>query len=266
MYKRQQLSLTATLGSKIMMTICQNLVIFQTAQDVAGDYMFLKFTTEARPRVLLNRIVRIGEISSAMSRIILAGIISSPQALLGFIFFRSFSTPSLVSVITGNGGIRLTVNTWNVSLIFSGVDRFLLMVKYVGFIHRVCMHLASVLKWCNPTVVLLWGLYEGPERFCFPGLSSMSGSPGSITSSICCQNACPSALCIFTSFFFEVIYMFTLFRLQSVHVFPHRLCIQCNRKLLLGIDDLCIICLKRLFYLLEYCASLNRLFEIIPHS
>ena len=31
-------------------------------------------------------------------------------------------------------------------------------VKYDGFINRVCVYLASVLKWCNPTVILLWGL------------------------------------------------------------------------------------------------------------
>ena len=34
-------------GSKTVLTICQNLVLLQMAQNVAGDYMFLEFTTEA---------------------------------------------------------------------------------------------------------------------------------------------------------------------------------------------------------------------------
>ena len=96
-----------------------------------------------------------------MSRSILAGIISGPQALLGLIFFRSFTTPSLVTVISG--WIRLTIKTWNVYLIFSCVDLFILVVKYAGFIHCVCLHLAPVLEWCNPTIILLQGLYKGPE-------------------------------------------------------------------------------------------------------
>ena len=37
--------------------------------------------------------------------------------------------------------------------------------KYVGFIHLVRQHLNFVLKWCNPTVILLQGLYIGPETF-----------------------------------------------------------------------------------------------------
>ena len=44
-HQRQQLSLAAaaaTLGSETVLTICQNLVMFQMAQDVAGDYMLLE--------------------------------------------------------------------------------------------------------------------------------------------------------------------------------------------------------------------------------
>ena len=31
------------------------------------------------------------------------------------------------------------------------------------------------------------------------------------------------------------------------------LCVHCKRKLLFGTDDICIICLKLLIHLLEYC-------------
>ena len=44
-HQRQQLSLAAaaaTLGSETVLTICQNLVMFQMAQEVAGDYILLE--------------------------------------------------------------------------------------------------------------------------------------------------------------------------------------------------------------------------------
>ena len=82
----QHLSLTASSGSKTALTICQNRVMFQMVQDVAGDNMIFGL----RSRVLWYRIARTGEISSAMSRSIRAGIISVPQALLGMCLSSSF--------------------------------------------------------------------------------------------------------------------------------------------------------------------------------
>ena len=79
-----------------------NLSPFLKVGETLAD--FQSSGSSPRSMVLWNSVVRIGEISSAMSRSILAGIISGPQALLGLIFFRSFSTPSLVTVISGMDG------------------------------------------------------------------------------------------------------------------------------------------------------------------
>ena len=42
-----------------------------------------------------------GDISSASSLRILAGIMAGQQALFGFIFFKSFATPSSVTMMSG---------------------------------------------------------------------------------------------------------------------------------------------------------------------
>ena len=79
-----------------------NLSPFLTIGEDLPDFQYSGSAQSSM--VLWNRVVRIREICLAMSRSILAGIISGPQALLGLIIIRSFSTPSLVTVISGMGG------------------------------------------------------------------------------------------------------------------------------------------------------------------
>ena len=77
-------------------------LLFMKIGETLAD--FQSSGSSSRSMVLWTRKVIIGEISSAMSHSILAGIILGPHALLGSIFFRSFSTPSLVTLISGMDG------------------------------------------------------------------------------------------------------------------------------------------------------------------
>ena len=103
--------------------------MFQMAQDNAGDSILLEFTTtqidslmpesvsilkidetldefqssgsSPMSMVLWYMLLRTGEISWPYIVISVLVLLSHPQAWFGFIFFRSFSTPFVVTEISG---------------------------------------------------------------------------------------------------------------------------------------------------------------------
>ena len=134
-----------------------------------------------------------GDISLASSLRILAGILSGLQALFGFIFLKSFATPSSVTMMSGivEHCSPLGCGMFEVSSRVK-VDSYCLFKILALSFGSACIFPFSF-RGATPQMSFLRDFMNDQNLFCLPGFKSFSGLPISIRLSMCLQYACLSA-------------------------------------------------------------------------